>query len=195
MHTATNHSAATATLLAALLARPLPGDIDQRLADILADWAARPFAWGVADCCQFVADAANRLYGLRLDYGYYHTEFGAARLLHRLGQLPTALAHAGFAPLPNVREAQRGDVVIWQQNKPAKAQPTSAQPTAAERRAVPLDDLQGLFSHGLALCAGAQVLAKSADGLLPIAPAQWRSAWRFVGTAQPTNHHPTTAHA
>lgn len=153
-------------------------DIDQRLAAILQDWARRPFAWGRADCCQFVADAANRLYGLRLSYGPYSTEFGAARLLARLGQLPSALQHAGFVQLPNVREAQRGDVVMWRHDvAPALV------PPAPDAAPASLDLLQGLFSQGLGLCIGAHVVAKSSQGLLPIAPPQWRSTWRFVGLA------------
>lgn len=37
--------------------------IDQKLFDLFAAWQSRPFAWGVTDCCQWAATAAQQLHG------------------------------------------------------------------------------------------------------------------------------------
>lgn len=93
-----------------------------RLAALLADWNARPFAWGQTDCAMLAAEAVVALTGvdpvadLR---GSYSDATGAGRVLGAAGGLLALVAkmadRAGIPECPPAF-AQRGDVALveWQ---------------------------------------------------------------------------------
>lgn len=84
----------------------------------LEDRRARPFQWGINDCCIFSADCVSVLTGVDLAAdlrGTYATEPEAAAVLARLGGVERLasdrLEAAGFKEV-SVTFAQRGDVVL-----------------------------------------------------------------------------------
>jgi hypothetical protein len=86
----------------------------RNLTAFLREWARRPFAWGVCDCCLFLADWIVYCGGddpaadLR---GTYSTERGMRRLLKARGGIEQVVAGcAARAHLTPTSAPQRGDV-------------------------------------------------------------------------------------
>lgn len=127
-------------------------DIDTALQALVADWHARPFAWGRADCCQLAREAVLRLHGLVVPLPTYHSEPGAARALRRLGGYTAALVAAGLVQRP-AAAARRGDVVLVRQAD-----------AAGGRR-------------GLAVCTGTHAHTTGPVGLVAVPRERWLSAW------------------
>ena len=93
-----------------------PGVRGQDVAAFLADSAARPFAWGRADCCTLAADWAverGRYDPAREWRGSYRSALGARRLLRRTGGL-LPLAREAMAGFPEIdpEDARDGDVGV-----------------------------------------------------------------------------------
>lgn len=84
-----------------------------RLNETITAWGDRQFAWGHADCCQFVGEVAAAITGMdrRSVFPAYESEMGAARLLVEHGGMEGLLRHAFGEPKP-AAFAQRGDVVL-----------------------------------------------------------------------------------
>jgi hypothetical protein len=88
---------------------------EARLAALIAAHRDAPFAWGAFDCITFAGDAVvavtgrDPLAGLR---GHWHTALGAARLLRQRGGLMQAVLATLGDPLPHVRLAGPGDLVL-----------------------------------------------------------------------------------
>jgi hypothetical protein len=122
-----------------------------RLDAYLATRRAMPFAWGRQDCCLFVADAVQAIWGVDPAQGLrgYRSAAGAARIVKRLGGIERIGATRFGAACP-VLAAQVGDVGL-----------------------VHTDG-----RDSLALCAGSHWLAAGEQGLesLPLDAA--RCAWR-----------------
>lgn len=128
---------------------------EQSLIDTIEAAKGRPFAWGEADCCLFVADAVAVMTGrdpaekLR---GRYSTEKGALRTLG--GDFAQAIeklaAEFGLEEVP-VAMAQRGDVVLLENG---------------ERMILGIID-----THGL-------ICAMSATGVIQLPISQAVTAWR-----------------
>ena len=101
------------------------------LAGFLRASGARPFAWGVQDCCLWGADWVRLATGRDPAAGWrgrYRTAIGAARLVTRRGgfeaHVAACLADAGLTETP---DPQPGDVgVIMWPNGPVLAVRTSA---------------------------------------------------------------------
>lgn len=90
-----------------------------RLLACLAGAEARPFAWGVHDCCLFAADCVAAVTGCDplADWrGRYHTERSAWRFVRKFGDgleaaVESTAARQGW-PVVAVAQAQRGDVAL-----------------------------------------------------------------------------------
>lgn len=92
-------------------------DWPARLENALADMRARPFQWGVTDCCLFAADCVMAITGRDLAEPYrgrYKTKRGAFSALKRVsgGGVQAAATLALGEPLKTALLAQRGDVVL-----------------------------------------------------------------------------------
>lgn len=86
-------------------------NIDMRIAGLIDKYKQTKFQWGTFDCCQFAADAVKSIHGVDIQIASYRTEFGARRVLARMGgTLPNALAKAGMVSKP-IEHAERGDIV------------------------------------------------------------------------------------
>lgn len=127
--------------------------MDEAIADLTRDWGRHSFAWGRRDCCTFAVDALRRLHGVHIDLPTYSTPDEARRALDAMGGMTQALLHAGLAPVGSVRQAVRGDLVMW--DRPGHAVP-----------------------EGLALVTGEHALAVGLSGLAPVPRRLWRSVWR-----------------
>lgn len=127
-------------------------NIDTALQALVADWSARPFVWGAADCCHLARDAVQRLHGLVVDLPSYTSERAAARALRRLGGYGAALAAAGLVPGP-AAAARRGDLVVVQHGLP------------------------GAFREALAVCTGTHAHTTGTEGLVAVPRDQWAAAW------------------
>lgn len=84
------------------------------LTDYLRDGAARPFAWGVNDCCLWACDwvrlqtGRDPMAGWR---GRYSTRLGALRRISRAGGMVAAVrAEMAACGLPETIEPHPGDV-------------------------------------------------------------------------------------
>lgn len=89
-------------------------DWRERLAQLIDERRALPFAWGVRDCASLPMSAAiPAMTGQQVVFlEPYSTARGAARELRRLGGWRTAVSESlGLKPLPGVF-AQHGDVVL-----------------------------------------------------------------------------------
>lgn len=77
------------------------------------EWRHRPFAWGAADCCAFVADVTAAISGenRRSLFPAYATEAEANALLHEHGGMAGLLTRS-FGPSKHPSRAMRGDVVM-----------------------------------------------------------------------------------
>ena len=90
-------------------------DWEARLGAVLDDYADRPFQWGVADCCLFVADAVQAMTGddpAAAYRGTYSNETGARLALKRHGKKTlVATFDAAFGKHVEPARAHRGDIV------------------------------------------------------------------------------------
>jgi len=88
-------------------------DWPQRLDAYIEANRNQPFAWGVADCCQFIAGAIFAMTGENpaLLFDAYDSEEGAQALLDEHGGLAGLLSHALGEPI-HVSQMGRGDVCI-----------------------------------------------------------------------------------
>lgn len=125
-------------------------NLDLTMAALLADWFARPFAWGVVDCCQFARAAAQALHGVHVDAPTYTTERGALRTVRGMGGFAGILQKAGMVPR-SLPAARRGDFVLTRS--------------------------AGLFDRGLALVTGQYAHAPSVSGLMSVSRADWLECW------------------
>lgn len=126
--------------------------LDQDLSALVAEWSARPFQWGITDCCQFARAAAWSIHGVVVDSPHYISEREAVRVLARLGGYAGLLRGAGFAGrAPSA--ARRGDFVIFEHNGP------------------------GLFKHGLAVVTGTHAHAPTRLGLIALDRSAWVECW------------------
>lgn len=88
------------------------------LAQAIEAARSRPFAWGTHDCASWVFDLRRDLTGsadvAALWRGRYRTQRGAALVMRRLGwaSLEEGARALLGAPLPSLRLAQRGDILL-----------------------------------------------------------------------------------
>lgn len=88
-------------------------DWPERLAALLAERMAAPFAWGANDCCLFAADALHAQWGIDVAShlrGHYSSAAEAARVLQQEGGVRGIANQVLGQPLPLASLAQRGDV-------------------------------------------------------------------------------------
>lgn len=128
-------------------------DLDAGISELINEWSARPFSWGVTDCCQFARAAAWRLHGIAFDAPAYISERDAVRALRRLGGYPGLLVQAGLQRRRALMAARRGDFVVFAHEGP------------------------GLFDQGIALVTGVTAHAPTLLGLSAIERPQWVEAW------------------
>lgn len=91
-------------------------DWPERLAALIEERQAIPFAWGKNDCATFAADVALDLTGddpLHDLRGRWDSEFSAARVLVELGGMRAAVD--ARLPCVPVAMAHRGDVALVEQ--------------------------------------------------------------------------------
>jgi hypothetical protein len=86
------------------------------LADHLFAQMAKPFEWGINDCCLFACDCVHVMTGQDPGTAYrnkYTTELGARRTLKRVGggSIETAFNQV-FGPLKPRLNAGRGDLAL-----------------------------------------------------------------------------------
>lgn len=128
-------------------------DWQSRLQDCIAERWAKPFAWGVQDCCLFVCDCIQAMTGRdpAADVRGYTTEKQAQRIVKRLGGIRAIGASRFGKEIPPLM-AQAGDVGMV--------------------------ETSGRLS--LAICGGSHWVAPAGPGLssLPFdaALAAWRAA-------------------
>lgn len=126
--------------------------MDRHIATLLNDWSAKPFAWGITDCCQFARAAAWQIHSVAVDSPPYISERDAVRTLARLGGYTGLLRSAGMHSRP-LAAARRGDFVLFDHKG------------------------GGLFPHGLALVTGLQAHAPGPCGLQAIERTHWLECW------------------
>ncbi|MCR5864645.1 DUF6950 family protein [Aquincola sp. J276] len=130
-------------------------DWQGRLGACLAERWARPFEWGVQDCCLFAADCVAAVTGedpaadLR---GQYASAVAALRLQQALGG-PEAIAASRLGAEVPVLMAQVGDVGIT-------------------------DGVEGNDLPALVVCGGAHWIGPGAAGLVAVPVGSVRKAWR-----------------
>lgn len=88
-----------------------------RLAEAIEEARHRPFEWGAHDCATWAIDVRRALTGedMAAEWrGRYRTAKGAARHMMKSGYatLADAARDKLGEPLPTVRMAQRGDIVL-----------------------------------------------------------------------------------
>jgi hypothetical protein len=127
-------------------------------AEFIEERRAMTFEWGKQDCCLFVADWVTRLTGVDPAAqwrGKYTNERGAALCMKRNGGDVLAFASKVFAkqgwPVCDVRQARRGDVAC----------------------------VETPMGPALGVCAGRDVFAPGADGLVVVPTLQALRAWRI----------------
>lgn len=97
---------------------------DVKLATLLQDYQARPFAWGSHDCCLLACDAVDTITGVDLaaDFrGRYTSKIGAIQTLRALGyesiwHLCNAKAKVHQIGRIEANRAQRGDLGYCKSN-------------------------------------------------------------------------------
>lgn len=141
--------------------------LDQQLADLVAEWSARPFAWGTSDCCQFARAAAWTLHGISVDAPAYISERDALRTLRLLGGYTGLLRSAGLHPRP-CSAARRADIVIVRHAGP------------------------GLFAHAMGVVTGTHAHAPTRLGLLAIDRSAWVQCWGPADAASLPHVDPIT---
>lgn len=87
------------------------------LSAAVAEAEARPFVWGVHDCATWAFDVRRALTGLDAAAawrGRYSTAAGSLRVIRRMGcaDMGAAVTLIMGAPLADVRQAQRGDLLL-----------------------------------------------------------------------------------
>jgi hypothetical protein len=128
--------------------------LDHKLSMLVAEWSARPFAWGTTDCCQFARAAAMALHGIVVPHPpAYTSEREALRTIRALGGYTGLLQSAGLVQRPTLASARRGDFVTFDHLEP------------------------GLFTEGLALVTGAEAHATTRIGLISVGRRQWLECW------------------
>jgi hypothetical protein len=142
---------------------PTATHLDRHISALLNEWSARPFVWGVTDCCQFARAAAWRIHAIVVDTPAYISERDAVRTLARLGGLRGALRGAGLQPRP-LASARRGDFVLFRH------------------------DGAGLFGEGLALVTGTHAHAPTRLGLIALDRSAWLECWGPVDASQGVVH-------
>lgn len=123
----------------------------ERLEALIAERMARPFEWGVHDCCLWAADcvlAQTEHDPAQTFRGTYHSASEAARLVEQLGGMESIGAMGGTPCLPLA--ASVGDIGLV---------------TYGGR-------------ESLAVCIGEGWLAPAAEGLAVLPFDAARSAWR-----------------
>ena len=90
-------------------------DWESALGAVLDDYAERPFEWGRADCCLFIADAVQAMTDVDPAAAYrgrYSNETGARLALKRHGKTTlVATFDAAFGASVEPARAHRGDIV------------------------------------------------------------------------------------
>jgi hypothetical protein len=127
--------------------------LDHKLALLVGEWAARPFAWGTTDCCQFARAAAMALHGIVVNPPAYNSEREALRTIRALGGYTGLLQSAGLVQRATLASARRGDFVTFDHLAP------------------------GLFTEGLALVTGVEAHATTRIGLISISRRKWVQCW------------------
>lgn len=125
---------------------------EARLAALVEDARARPFAWGAHDCVTFAADAVAALRGtdpLGNLRGAWCDARGAARLLGEQGPTIEEAVARTLGPAIAPARARRGDIVT----------------IVAGRRSA------------LGVCLGGRAAAPGPRGLAFVGPARWRAAY------------------
>jgi hypothetical protein len=124
-------------------------DWPQKLDDYLLICRDDPFAYGVSDCCQFIAGAIEAITGedLRELFPIYGSEEEAQIILDEHGGLAGLLTHALGDPI-HVSQMGRGDVCI-------------TEPDGAAR-----------------VCTGHFLVSRGADGLAWVNRRRAVMAWR-----------------
>jgi len=74
--------------------------------------AAKPFAWGTADCVQFAGGMIERVTGTRPPLPSYESEIEAGRLLAELGGLEAAVSSVLGPVQSDLRLCRDGDIVL-----------------------------------------------------------------------------------
>lgn len=136
----------------------LATDLDQRISQLLAEWAERPFAWGQTDCCQFARAAFLKIHGVDLIPPAYTTEKQALRALKALGGYAGLLSSNKLQQRP-ILAARRGDFLI-----------------IAHKAA-------GFFDAGLAVCTGLQAHSTTKRGLIEVGREHWQECWGVAENA------------
>lgn len=93
-------------------------DWPERLAELLTARLRVPFRWGSNDCALLAADAVVASTGFDLAghlRGQYHTEQEAQQILEDEGGLQQLAATMLGEPMPRISLAQRGDIVLADQ--------------------------------------------------------------------------------
>lgn len=90
------------------------------LAAHIEEARGRPFEWGVHDCATWAFDVRAALTGEDAAdawRGQYKTAKGSVRVMRRLGwdSIADMAADLLGEPLPNVKLAQRGDIVLFEE--------------------------------------------------------------------------------
>lgn len=128
---------------------------EQRLDQAIAAAKGRRFEMGVNDCYTFACACAEAVTGINpstLVKATYRSRHGALNIIGRRGGVSAAITGLiGRAPLPSVREAQRGDWLIY--------------PSAA--------------GDALAVCLGIGAVGQTAEGLEHVRTVDCRLAWRI----------------
>lgn len=137
-------------------------DWPTRLHAAIESRRATPFKWGSNDCCMFAADVVLAITGADIAAqfrGKYDDALGAARVLRETGGISGAVeaaaAEHGFACLPSVAYAQRGDLI--------------------ELDTEPNGDAGG---PALGVCVGSMVAGAGEAGTVFVPPVKCRRAWR-----------------
>jgi len=119
---------------------------------LVANWSARPFCWGVTDCCQLAKHAVLTLHGVQVDHPPYSTEREALRVLQSFGGYRGQLALT-HRQVPN-SAAQRGDIAIVSGQAP--------------------------FGEALAVVTATHAHTTGPTGLVAVPRAQWVECWRVL---------------
>lgn len=123
----------------------------ERLAGVISDHETRPFAWGRADCCLFVARAIDAMTDSDLEAQLaplYQDEPGALRLIADSGSLEAAVSR--FLGEPIEAFANRGDAVL----------------------------IDGGEGDAVGICVGLYVVAMGPEGLHRVPRSEIRKVWQ-----------------
>ena len=156
----------------------LPG-WELRLAEALEEARQRPFAWGSHDCVSWAAAVRRRLTGRSTPWsGRWRTRLGAARVLRRSGHrdLADAVRAALGEPLPTVRLAGRGDVVLIETGDLTRA---AAGDLTGDATALTTALTTGIAGQALGICIGAEGAFVAPRGLIRRRMGDCALAWRI----------------